>query len=257
MTAQADDLKPVLQQRLVSFNEHALFKLPALSDHQLNRLDQRKVVKIRQTGSTPDEPQRVIGLLVVDQPRDQLWVAARDPHYNDVEEITNIQLTPGSTGRERWYQHLELPRLFADRHWVIDVWDNHAMPQGTDGMCWEHPWQHAPDGMTLITAAMDANLLGFKERRELDRAVFVDWNDGAWINISLTPSITLIGFHAATVVGGAIPDRLVADYAMLTAGKVLYGIRDRGPTVWTHHDAAHTTLERGDGTVIRAPASDL
>ncbi len=235
-------------QALAAFNGHARFPLPSLTSAQLDRLEAGKVVKIRQVSEEDGAPQRAIGLLRSSQPAWGLWLSARDVHFTAIDELTEVQLTPSGQWPAQWYQYLDLPRPISDRHWVVDVTDTHLLAQATGA--WEHAWVLAQDGPRLGLAAVAASRVpGVDQDRAAD-AIYTPRNDGAWLVIDLGDGTTLLGYHVTSVIGGAIPDKLVADYTLLTLGKLLKGVEERTPTVIEHYDAAHEPIEGGDGVPI-------
>ncbi|MFT5455594.1 MAG: hypothetical protein ACI9K2_002076, partial [Myxococcota bacterium] len=226
LAGPANDVAEALRQ----FNAAAVYDLPVLSTEQLQRLENGKIVKIREITSA-DSPQRAVGMLLTAQPRDAIWVAARTEE-GGAASITSL-IVPSVSEAERWYQHLDAPFPFADRHWVIDVWDNHAVAEASP--CWEHPWRIAPAGYDAARAAVAAGRVGKVSEKQFDSAVKVGVNNGAWVACTVGGR-TLLVFHAQSVVGGSIPDRLVTDFTMMTLGKVLRGVETRSTTAATWYD---------------------
>ncbi len=237
-----------IPQALAAFNAHARFPLPALTAAQLDRLEAGKVVKIRQVSTDDGAPQRAIGLLRSSQPARGLWLSARDVHFTAIDELTEVQLTPPGHWPAQWYQYLDLPRPISDRHWVVDVTDTHVLAQTTGA--WEHAWVLAEDGPSLGASAVAAQRVPGVDEGRAAGAIYTPRNDGAWLVIDLGDGTTLLGYHVTSVIGGAIPDKLVADYTLLTLGKLLKGVEERTPRVIEHYDAAHEPIEGGDGVPI-------
>jgi hypothetical protein len=237
-----------IPQTLAAFNAHARFPLPDLSTTQVERLEAGKVVKIRQVSEEDGAPQRAIGLLRSNQPAAGLWLSARDVHFTAIDELTEVQLTPPGQWPAQWYQYLDLPRPISDRHWVVDVTDTHALARATGA--WEHAWVLAKDGPRLGLAAVAAARVPEVDEVQAANAIYTPRNDGAWLVIDLGDGTTLLGYHVTSVIGGAIPDKLVADYTLFTLGKLLKGVEERTPTVIEHYDAAHEPIEGGDGVAI-------
>ena len=129
-----------LTEKLTQFNAHAVFRLPTLSARQLADLSSGQVVRILERPANGDV--RAIGLMVVQAEQRDLWVAAQDPHYVAADGLVEWRMASDTqNGRATWYGHIDLPSPFKDRHWVVDVWNNHALHTATGGMAWEHPWR--------------------------------------------------------------------------------------------------------------------
>jgi hypothetical protein len=242
-----------IASRLDQFNEHAKYPVPKLDKGQLQRLTEGKIVKLRENPSVPDTPQRVLGFIIVDEPRAKTWLATRDAHFSSLDSFTEVPLTPTNQQKVQWYQFFDVPRPFADRHWLITVEDNHDMAKNTNGVAWEHPWDLTPGGLQLVEAAVSAGKVPGVSKAQVERAIYVDVNNGAWIAIALPEDRTLLGFHATSVIGGRVPDRLVADYAMWSLGSALTKIADRTADVYEHYNTEHERVLGGDGLPLPTP----
>lgn len=247
LSAHAIDVQ-ALRDRIEVFDAHARYPLPTLSDADLQRLLDGKLVRVREV--PPDGPQRVTGLLVVSQPKTSLFVSAHDPHLAAVDEVTEVQVNPGTVSPKRWVQVLHLPRPFADRYWVVDVRDNVQLAEATGGSCWEHWWTLADNGPRVALESVAAGKVPGITAGQLDSAVYAPDNNGAFVYLDLPDGRTLFGFHAQSTVGGKIPDGLVARYTQATVGAMLRTIADRVELACTHYDAAHEPLPGGDGEPI-------
>jgi len=246
----SEDPGAEIRAAIARFDTAAHFPLPELSDRDVERLLKGKLVRIREVPEDRDLPQRVVGLQVMDHPKEQVWVAARDWHESALEEMIEADLGPTADHHDRWYQYLDLPVPFADRHWVIEVWDNHAVPEATGGAAWEHPWELTEGGEALaLEAVREGRIPGMDEAR-FERAVYTPVNRGAWAVLSLGDDETLLVYHVTTVVGGNIPDGLVARYSLFTLGRLFDRIEDRFPSVLEHYDADHEPFPGGDGRPI-------
>ncbi|MCO4769857.1 MAG: hypothetical protein KDA24_07475 [Deltaproteobacteria bacterium] len=239
-----------LRSSLADFNAGARFPLPALTDAQLERLAAGKVLKVRQVSEDGDEPQRAIGLLRTAHPAAALWLSARDVHFTAVDELVEVKLTPPAQWPAVWYQLLDMPRPFSDRHWVVDVTDTHSLATATGGRCWEHAWVLSEHGPTVAADAVGAGRVPGIDSDRIEDAIYTPVNHGAWLVIDLGDGTSLLGYHVTSVIGGAIPDKLVADYTLFTLGKMLKGVAERVPTVVDHYDAAHPPIEGGDGKAL-------
>ncbi len=238
-----------LEERLASFNEHARFPLPELDESQLAELEAGELVRLRHRQQDADLPQRVVALQVMEAPKEVLWIAARDDCEEDVERFTHVLL--GETqGRQHWYQYLSVPFPFADRHWVIDVWNNVELLEALGDGYWERPWILTEGGEERALEAVENGEVPGISPSQAQRAVYVPYNQGAWVAIDLPDGRALIGYHVTTVVGGAIPDGLVAEFTWRTFRRLYNGIVARVPTTPAHYDADHEPMMGGDGEPI-------
>ncbi len=235
-----------VKSALDTFNQQAHFPLPALEAGQLEDLAEGRLIKFRQFTSA-EAPQRAVGMQVIPMSRARLWAAARD-ESTEYEGVVFWRIPTAPEGRERWYEHLDIPRPFSDRHLVIDVWDNHELAKSTDGMAWEHPWEVASAGMEEARQAVSSGGVKGVTPGMFQRSVVVDINNGAWVALSLGPEETLFIFHAQSVVGGAIPDRLLTDFAMMKMGKVFRDVIARATIAETWFKPGQ--LEGGDGVLL-------
>ncbi len=242
----------VIRDGLALYSRHAAFPLPGLAEDDLRRLDGGAVVRLRDVES-PDAPQRVIGLIVTLVPRERLWISALDPHFAAAEEITEVRLTPAGTWPNQWYQFLDLPRPFADRHWVVEVWNHGPVAVASQNAAWEHAWRLAEQGPALALQAPAAGRIPGVDAERAKDAIYTPVNHGAWLVLALPDGRTLLGYHVTSVVGGAIPDRLVADWSMSTLSRVLRGVVRRAAEVVAHYRGAHEPLSGGDGRPIPVP----
>lgn len=182
-----------------------------------------------------DGADRVIGLTWTTASRDALWVAIQDDkHFSLVEGLIDEQL-PGTTPDQKLlYQRIDLPWPFADRQWVIDVRNNHALWTATSGGVWERTW-----GLSDVRGATN----------ETAEAVWVSVNDGGWLLADVAGG-TLLVYHVRSVVDGNVPDELATQWCYATLDTLLRGIVDRAALVPAHYVSAHADLVRPDGTVI-------
>lgn len=253
------DLAARVEAALAEFAARARFPLPPLGARRVGQLVRGEVVRIRDVPEDPERPQRVIGLRIADLPRDQVWVGYRDPHFVLDEEVAERRLGPPGPA-ERWYGFLDLPWPFADRQWVVDVEDNVALAEASGNRAWERSWTLAADGPRAVAAAVaDGGVSGVTPEMAA-RAIYTPVNHGAWLAISLPGGRSLLGYHVTSVVGGGIPDRLVADFALARLRSVLGGIVARAHRAPGHYGAGHAPVLGGDGRTIPPlllPASGL
>lgn len=233
---------------VAAYNAHARFPLPDLNDGDLRRLAEGKLVR-RRDHAGPQEPMRVTGLILTDHSRESLWVAIGCTHDTYIDGYYDIALTPPGPS-EVWYGYLDLPKPFTDRHWVIDVVDNVAMAQATDNRAWEHYWTLTDGGIDKGRSAVQSGPATEVTLEQFERAIYTPTNHGAWLAIRVDDRHTLLGYHVTSVIGGMIPDRLVAEYSASTLKNMLNGILERAPQMLTHYDADHVREPGGDGKWI-------
>jgi len=207
------------------FNAGAELPLPKMTEPQLDRLLEGKLVKYREVGAE-DEPQRVVGMQIVPMDRSRIWAAARAEDV-DYDGAIFWAVAGAPEGRERWYEWIDIPFPFADRHFVLDVWDNDALAKSSDNRVWEHPWAIAKGVLPQTQEAAARGEIEGVSPAVYRKSVEVNINNGAWVAIALSPDETLLVFHAQSVVGGAIPDKLIADFVMMSMGKVFKGLTAR------------------------------
>ena len=182
--------------------------------------------------------------------RARLWAAARADEV-DYEGAILWAVAGAPEGRERWYEWIDIPFPFSDRHFVLDVWDNHALAKSSGNMIWEHPWEIATGAMSQTKAPAQRGEIEGVSAQVYNKSVEVDINNGAWVAIALGPNETLLAFHAQSVVGGAIPDKLIADFVMMSMGKVFKGIIGRAETCEEWFKPGKLIAPGGDVVALR------
>jgi hypothetical protein len=239
-----------LRATIERLNGAAHYPLPSLNDRQLAQLREGKTARIREVPEDRTQPQRVIGLVKTSRSKEALWLSLRDRHWTAAEELTEVLLEGESSWPRIWYQHLDAPRPFADRHYVLRIEDTVRLPLVTGGACWEHWWTLKEDGPELARAALaDGRIPGW-DLESTQGAVYVPVNDGAWLVCSLPGGGTLLGYHVRFVAGGRIPDRMIADYGMATLGRVLRKVVARAGEVEAHYRGGHYAIPDGAGQDI-------
>jgi hypothetical protein len=233
---------------------NAVFRwnLPSLSPDQLAKLDDHKVVKVRERSDDPEMPQRVVGFLKSDVPRDHLWLAALLPDFGSLDEFYDVRMNPG-VYPPRWYEMLTLPWPLKPRHWAIETGETVAAPGKSGDRCWEHYWDLIP------FSAEELQSMGREYEADPDKlgqAIVPPVNHGAWIAIALPDGGTLLAYHVTAVIGGNVPDKLVTSYAMSTLRKVLFDVEKRATeavSIYSPARASSKPLMGGDGTPMPAP----
>ena len=183
-----------------------------------------------------DGTDRILGLVLVPAARDTTWVAIQDPHAGTIEGFVDEDL-PGSTfARRIVYQRITLPWPLAPRQWVVEVVNNDVLRERTGGAVWERTW-------TLSDQRGAA--------AEVPAGVWLPVNDGGWFVLDAAPAGTLVGYHARTSIGGAVPDEAAVRWSYGTLSRMLGDIRDRAAT-WVdgHYVGAHAPVLRPDRTEV-------
>jgi hypothetical protein len=233
-----------LRQALSRFNQDATEPLPALTDGQLQQLLAGDVVRFLDPPDADSGARRAVGLMLSDRDPAELWVAFQDPHYVAVDDLTERRLRlDSSTGRAVWYGHIDLPAPFKDRHWMVDVWNNHALYANSGGLAWEHAWREKRDSLGEARPLAESGALGAVDAQVFGESLETPLNRGAWVLLSLPDRRTLFAYHATSVVGGNIPEGLFSRYVLMGMDKLLRGIdqRARG-LVADHYRAGHAPL---------------
>lgn len=194
-----------------------------------------KVARVRQDLSGPD---RVIGALWTEVPRDALWIAILDDqHFDMVEGLSEEQLPGTGPLRKLLYQRLDLPWPLQDRQWVIDIQSNTALYRASGSTVWERSW-------TLGDAALAPSA-------DPD-AVWSTTNEGGWLLIDAAGG-TLVLYHVAAEIGGSVPDEASTQWAWSKLEELLVGTARRAADqVPAHYGAKHAPVVRPDGSSIPA-----
>jgi len=239
-----------LAETLLELRGAAHYSLPPLTERQISQLQRGKVVRIREVPEEDDAPQRVVGLIATAHSKEALWLSLRDRHWTAAAELTEVLLEGESSWPRIWYQHLDAPRPFADRHYVLRIEDNPGLAQATGGACWEHWWTLKDDGPEVARLALASGRIPGLDLAKTEGAVYVPVNDGAWLVCEVEGGQTVLGYHVRFVAGGRIPDRLIADYGMATLGTVLRKVVERAADVREHYSGDHYAIPGGDGPDI-------
>lgn len=241
-----------LSEAVGSFNARARFPLPKLSAAERQALLAGELVRVfDQPSGAAEAPRRATGLLIVNQPRDAVWVAVMDPHYVQSDQATEVRVAFEAPDRSRWYGIMDLPRPFADRHWIVDVDNNHPLAQASDNKAWEHPWRLRPEGPSELPSLLASGKLKGISEDAVAEAVYTPVNHGAWLVIALDEHHTLLGYHATSVVGGSIPESLVARFVHASLSSMLRGAAERAAErVRGHYIDGHKPIVGGDGKPV-------
>ena len=180
-----------------------------------------------------------------------LWIAAQDPHAVVDPSLHEFIVADLGPDHALWYGHMDLPRPLKDRQWVVESNNDHALATRTANRCWEHHWKLRADQLDVARAAVDAGKEPAVTGAMMDDAVLTPMNQGAWTLVALDPGHTLVAYQATTVVGGAIPDWLVAELARARLEEVLRSLEERARD-WApgHYVTGHAPLIGADGVPL-------
>jgi hypothetical protein len=146
---------------------------------------------------------------------------------------------------------VDLPRPFSDRHYVVDVWNNHDLAGKTNNTAWEHPWSLVAGGVQDARGVVEAGKVRKTDLDMWESAVETPTNAGAWVAIALPDGGSIFAYHAATRVGGNIPEGLMLQYVKSTLDSTLSAIEARAKAeVPSHYTAGHHTVMGGDGQTV-------
>lgn len=233
---------------IVEFNQGAHYTIPVLSASQRKRLLAGEVVKVVDEAPDGSGSRRATGFLISDRSRDAMWVSCQDLHFVQSSSVHERQLTSPDPSKKRWYGLVDLPRPFTDRHYVVDVWNNHALAARTEGRAWEHPWELVPGEITSARALVAAGKVPETTLDMWETAIETPTNLGAWVAIALPDGSSIFAYHAATRVGGNIPEGMMLQYVKATLESTLRSIEERARTVIpSHYSAGHPPVVGGDG----------
>ena len=235
---------------LTEFNRHSVYRIPVPTPEQRAALASGEILKVIQTSEDSHGARRAVGLLLTPAGRDEVWVSCQDAHFVQSEAIQEARVGSQS-GHKLWYGFLDLPRPFSDRHWVVEVWNNEALAGATENRAWEHAWRLVPGG---VAKAKDAVAAGKVKKTTVDMwesAIETPINEGAWLAVALPDGRTLFGYHAATHVGGNIPENLMLQYVKATLDTTLRTIEKRARNgIVAHYGAGHSGVEGGNGAAV-------
>ena len=245
----ADDIQAALQQ----FNQGAVYELPKLTAQQIENLRAGKVVKVMDQQGGTTQPRRATGLLLSSVSRNQLWVSCQDTHFQQQESTTELRVSLTPPDKAAWYGYLDLPWPFDDRHWVVDVYNNHSLAAATGGKAWEHPWTLVPAARaeSIMTPVITNGKVKGVDMEMYHSAIYTPVNRGAWVAIDMGDH-AIFGYHATTVVGGNIPENLITQFVFQGMDKLLKDIEQRAKkSIPSHYTAGHRgDIIGGDGKPV-------
>ncbi len=254
---RAYDPRDLVTAALEVYNERSDDPLPFLTREQIDGLVDDEVIRIRRRDPTlgDDGPERVTGYIVLEQPRLDAWLAALDPEFPENPMLTQTRLER-EPGRSVWYQHVDLPWPITDRHWVIEVTQDVSLADTTEDFVWAHRWRLMDDGPALARRTVASGRAGELTPDDIEDAIYLPANEGAWIMFSLDHDLTLIAYRVRTVVGGGIPDSWITTFAMAQLEGLLRDVEDRAAAALAEYDPDRAPIDDGHGEIIRPSTRD-
>jgi hypothetical protein len=191
----------------------------------------------------------VLAYYLIRRPRDETWVASVDPHFLGNDRLSEARLETVGT-KSVWYQLLDPPWPVKNRHWVIDVVKATEVATGSADRIWEQWWNLTDDGERI---ALEVTAAGRVPEVPLERALksrYLEENVGAWTLFALEDELTLVVYQLTVVMGGWIPDRLTARFAMGALEELMQTVERAAGQITEHYDADHRPIMGGDGRII-------
>lgn len=229
----------------------ATHPLPAFDEGQRAALLAGEVVRVLDKNPDPERPSTAVGVALLRGSRTALWIGAQDPHTQVDPGLVEFVIEELGPDHALWYGWLDLPRPLHDRQWVVESDNNHPLAAASGGRCWEHRWKAVPDGLPRARAAVEAGRGKGLTPAQVDAAVFTPVNEGGWLMAPVGEDRVLVAYQARSVVGGAVPDWVVAQLAMARLEAVLRAVETRAAG-WAveHYGPEHAGVPGGDGVVL-------
>lgn len=229
------------------FNAAAAFPLPEVSPSDLAALADGDVVST--VHRRADGRYAVVGMARTGLPKEQVWVAALDRHFHTPDGV-EVALHQGPH-ESTWYQWADIPAPFADRHWVVRVWDNVTLAEHTDDTMWEHPWALEPGAVHRVHAEVQAGRHAPLTPDHFEGSIETPVNEGAKDFLDLGAHDSLYVYAVVTDTGGGIPDRLVAAFLQAKMSGDVATLLDRARTVVpTHYTPSHAPILGAGGAPV-------
>lgn len=192
---------------------------------------------------------RIVGYRLIDASREALWLAALAFDGEFSPRLIEHLLAQHADGSARWYQFVNMPWPLRNRHWLIETGKNVTLARRTDGVLWEHRWRLAAQGPEEIRELAAREAVRGLTRSDMEKAIVLPANNGAWVMGRIADNKTLVLLHASMDLGGLIPDALVRRYTRSQLGDMLNKIERDSDTALTRYDGTYV-IRRGDGTII-------
>jgi hypothetical protein len=230
---------------LVAYNAHAAVALPVPPAADLASLVDGRVIEVRTrtrienaAGEETDRI-RVVGYRIVDRPRLLVWLAALNIGTQHAERLTEHVMQFDDSGGSVWYQYLNLPWPLKNRHWVIRNEKRTGLTAATNGVVWEHAWRLEERGRAAAQALLESGEVDGLDARDGRKALYLPVNRGGWTMFELDEDRTLVAIHVMTVMGGWIPDRLVANMASEQLEDMLTKLAPRADVIHERYDTSY------------------
>jgi hypothetical protein len=235
------------------FNSLSHTKIPKLNPNQLSKIEAGKVVKVVQNGKSSGgevEVGKAMAYYVSELPKEQLWVAFQDPHFQVQESTTEYLFKSDGTDKLEWYGYMDVPWPMSDRHWLVKVWNNHEMAKTTNNAMWEHPWQLIQGGVDLCAGIVKEGKVKNVSLEQYSSAIYLPESKGVWAMMDVQDS-TLLVYSATATVGGSIPEGLMMKYLLSGLDSFIKEGEKRARTIVpNHYTGSHTPIYGGDGAPI-------
>ncbi len=245
-----------------AYNAHDAVGLPMPSADQLARLLEGEVVKVRRRMPMSDstggreERIRIVGYRYFERPRLLIWLSALDIGQQHADRLTEHLMWADDGGDSLWYQHMELPWPIRNRHWVIRNRKNTDLTLATAGVAWEHAWRLEEGGYDTAMALLGDGAVDGLDDRDGRKAIYLPINRGGWTMFELPGNRTLVAAHVSTVLGGWIPDGMVAGIVSRHLDSILSGLEARSETIHERYDTSYTIFTGDARAITRAMAVD-
>lgn len=236
-----------IEDAILRLQELSPDPIPMPSVSQRSRLFSGEVVKMRIPGK-PGAPDGAMVLRATELSREALWLGSADSHGEERRLVAHHLPLRGDE-MLRWYGLVDLPRPFADRHFLIRTVINTRLSSAEPTM-WERTWSLEPDGEATMRAEVVRGAVTGVTVDGFDAALFTPSNSGGWLFLGLPDGRTLFGYHAVTSMGGDIPDGLVSRYAFWGLDEIVRTVFERASHIESHYTAGHKPIRGGDGRVL-------
>ena len=176
---------------------------------------------------------------MIERPRLLVWLAALNIGTQHAKRLTEHVMQFDDSGGSVWYQHLNLPWPLKNRHWIIRNEKRTGLTEATGGQVWEHAWRLDERGQPAAVALLADGEVDGLSARDGRKALYLPVNRGGWTMFELDSGRTLVAIHVMTVMGGWIPDRLVANMASDQLEDMLTKLEPRADAIHERYDTSY------------------